>query len=201
MMQRGDSLDRVTFKGVIFDLDGTLVESSLDFQSIRQEIGCPDGVDSLTFIESQSPDRQAALFRILYRHEMRDAATAKWLGDAKEFVEYLHAQAIPMAIVTRNQKAAVRLKLENNRIPIDLVFTREDAKPKPDPSALNRIAQIWQLPEHKLVYVGDYLYDILTAERAKLASCLLAKGKRPDYAYRADIVITKLMNLAPHIEA
>ena len=47
-------------KGVIFDLDGTLVESSLNFTRMRADIGCPQDEDILTFVDALSCDETKA---------------------------------------------------------------------------------------------------------------------------------------------
>ena len=43
-----------TVNGVIFDLDGTLVSSSLDFSLMRKQIGCPSHIDILSFLNDIS---------------------------------------------------------------------------------------------------------------------------------------------------
>lgn len=154
-------------RGVIFDLDGTLVSSTLDFALIRQQIGCPENTDLLSFIDAmpvESERDQAA--RIVLQHELDDARNAMWLSGAREFVSRLAQQQLPMAIVTRNCIQATAIKLQNNQVPIDLVITREDAPAKPQPDALLMVAQEWQLPPEQLLYVGDYVYDELAAQNA-----------------------------------
>ena len=183
------------FKGFIFDLDGTLVESSLDFQQIKRDIGCLPQQDIITFLEQAPEDERAHLENIVIEHELRDANGAKWLGGARQLVDALVAENIPMAIVTRNQRDATRLKIENNQIPIELVLTRDDAKAKPEPDALLMVANKWQLPVSELIYIGDYVYDVRAANNANMTSCLLVSGPTPDYATEADIVVSCLSEL------
>ena len=154
-------------KGVIFDLDGTLVESSLNFTKIRDEIGCPHDEDVLTFVDNLGCDvaKQNAHNTIL-QHELDDAKHAKWLPIGKQMVEKVTAHQLPMAIVTRNCREATAIKLANNAIPIDIVLTREDAPAKPDPTALLMVARQWQLNAEDCLYVGDFIYDQLAAENA-----------------------------------
>ncbi|MGB2427452.1 MAG: HAD family hydrolase [Alteromonas sp.] len=162
-------IDIRSAQGVIFDLDGTLVESNLDFAEIRRAIGCPTGVDVLKYIaELPSLHTQSQAHQVVLQHELDDAQDAAWLSGAKDFVEKLHAQDVPMAIVTRNCQAATQIKMENNSIPIDIVLTREDAPAKPDPTALLMIAQRWQIPCEQLLYVGDYIYDEQAAANANM---------------------------------
>ena len=63
--------------GVIFDLDGTLVSSELDFSLIKAQIGCPCEQDLLGFI-AQLPSaymREEAM-NIVHQHELLDAQHA-----------------------------------------------------------------------------------------------------------------------------
>jgi len=46
-------------KLVIFDLDGTLLDSPLDFDAIRCEIGLPDGQPILEALEGLPPPERA----------------------------------------------------------------------------------------------------------------------------------------------
>ncbi|MBU3023651.1 HAD family hydrolase [Aestuariibacter sp. A3R04] len=154
-------------KGVIFDLDGTLVESALDFTKMRAAIGCPPGQDILAFIDTlPTKAQQTQAHNAILQHELNDARTANWLDNGKAMVTRVQQAQLPMAIVTRNCKEATAIKIHNNGIPITTVLTRECAPPKPDPTALLMIAEQWQLPPADLLYVGDYIYDQQAAENA-----------------------------------
>lgn len=154
-------------QGVIFDLDGTLVSSALDFAAIRQQIGCPEGIDVLKFISTlRTESQRSEASQTVLQHELADAEDAVWLSGAKEFINQLVSLKLPMAIVTRNCCEATRVKMRNNDIPINLVLTREDAPAKPKPDALLQVAKTWQLPPEKLLYIGDYIYDEQAANNA-----------------------------------
>lgn len=176
--------------GVIFDLDGTLVSSELDFQQMRRDIGCPLQDDILAFID-QLPDQnqQEEALAIIRNHELEDAHAAVWLPGAQHLVHRLHALQIPMAIVTRNYSQAARIKINNNEMPIKTLITREDAPAKPNPTALLQIADSWQIKPERIVYVGDFRYDVEAANNANMVSCLYAPEVLPDYAHTADLVI------------
>lgn len=154
-------------KAFIFDLDGTLVESDLNFTTIREAIGCPTDQDILTFItELESDTQRYNAEQVVLKHELQDAYFAKWIDGAQRFVIELYQQKIPMAIVTRNCRAATSVKVSNNNIPIKTIVTREDAPAKPDPTALLMIAEEWGMTPSDIAYVGDYIYDIQAANNA-----------------------------------
>lgn len=154
-------------QGVIFDLDGTLVESSLNFTKMRAEVGCPPTEDILSFVDTLSCENSQARARdVILQHELEDAHTSRWLANGKAMVEKAQNAGLPMAIVTRNCRQATALKMTNNAIPIETVLTREDAPPKPDPTALLMVAKQWCLPPEKCLYIGDFIYDRHAAENA-----------------------------------
>ncbi|WP_100642481.1 HAD family hydrolase [Alteromonas facilis] len=170
-------IDLTNIDGVIFDLDGTLVESSLDFAQIRADIGCPEGVDVLHFIEQLPDEQRQHAHAVVLSHELDDARLSNWLSGAQEFVLKTLEQQLPMAIVTRNCRAATERKIQQNNIPIDCIITREDAPAKPKPDALIMIAQLWQLPAHRLIYIGDYIYDEQAAINAGMQFCYSPFGQ------------------------
>lgn len=177
-------------KGIIFDLDGTLVSSSLNFNGLREQVGCPPGEDILAFTAAlKDPFQKDRAHNIIEQHELDDAHQAHWLPGAKRFVDRLSRLDIPMAIVTRNFQQAARIKIRNNRVPITRIITREQAPAKPDPTALLRIAEEWQLEPRQIMYVGDFRYDVEAANNAGMHSCLYAPHTIPDYAHQADRVI------------
>ncbi|MEC7509296.1 MAG: HAD family hydrolase, partial [Pseudomonadota bacterium] len=49
-----EQMNLTGIRGVIFDLDGTLVESSLNFTQMRADVGCPQNEDILTFVNALS---------------------------------------------------------------------------------------------------------------------------------------------------
>jgi HAD superfamily hydrolase (TIGR01549 family) len=175
-------------KGVVFDLDGTLVSCDLCFQKMREEIGCPLEEDILTFVASLDDKAQTIANRKIKDLELADAYAAKWIDGAKQFIQLLASYSIPMAIITRNSREASLIKKNNNQIPIERIISREDAPAKPDPTALISLAEEWQLAPNTLLYIGDYLYDIEIARNAGVQSALFCEHGMPEYAKDADYV-------------
>lgn len=183
-------------KGIIFDLDGTLVQSNLDFQYLRDQVGCPQGTDILEYIDSLEQNDREKAHRVVKDYEMSDAQQASWIEGAQSLVLTLSKNDFPMAIVTRNCRQATRLKLQNNEVPIDFVLTREDGPAKPDPTSLMMIQAQWQVAAEDLAYVGDYLYDVEAAIHAGMIACLYAPEEKPHYAAKADFVFSHFQELA-----
>ncbi|MBQ4850378.1 HAD family hydrolase [Pseudoalteromonas sp. MMG013] len=177
-------------KGVIFDLDGTLVSSGLDFSIIKAQVGCPHEQDLLTYIDNlPSPYMRQEAMHIVHQHELMDAQTAELLPGVRDCLEALIDMSIPMAIVTRNYTKAAELKVRHCHIPIATMITRDDAPAKPDPTALLHIAKLWHFNAKNCIYVGDYLYDIQAAHNASMRACLYAPECVPAYASEAQFVM------------
>lgn len=174
-------------KGVVFDLDGTLVDTALDFAQMCRDIGWPVGtplLEQLAKVEDVA--EQQRINAIIRRHEMQGAAIARWMPGAEQCVAQLVALNIPVAILTRNMREATQSVIERLNIPITQVLTREDCAAKPDPAGLLLLSQRLKLAVSELIYVGDYLFDIQTAANAGMRSCLYLNGANQQFAADAD---------------
>lgn len=160
-------------KGIIFDLDDTLVKTQLDFIQLKKDLACPRNEDILSFISQiDVPSQRKQAEKKVLEHELADAQTSTWMPYAKKFVEQSLEHKIPLAIVTRNCRQATNIKINNNAIPIKTVLTREDAPPKPHPGALLKIANNWNIKCCEIAYIGDYIYDVQAAHNANMQAWL-----------------------------
>jgi HAD superfamily hydrolase (TIGR01509 family) len=146
--------------GVIFDLDGTLVDSRLDFDAMRHEIGLPRGTPVIEGVLALPQGESAAAWEIVKRHERIGAETATVMPGVRELLEELRRREIRVAIVTRNGRSFARETLRRLQLTIDQVMTRDDAAPKPSPEALVTILDAWQLPAARAAMVGDFRFDL-----------------------------------------
>ena len=181
--------------GIIFDLDNTLVSSSLNFSEIRQAINCPKDKDILEFVDSLPAVQKDGVLKKILQFEMLDAESATILAGTKKLLRYLDIAQIPCAIVTRNCKQAALLKINNNNINIPILITRENSKAKPAPDSVYFIADYWQQSPENILFVGDHLYDIQTAKNAQAMSCLINYGNSLSYEHLANLVIKDLTEL------
>lgn len=186
--------------GVIFDLDNTLVSSSLNFDKIRSDLGCPKNIDLLDFVDDLPSKQKIDANKLLVKYETIDALNATKLSGTDVLLTLLSELEIPCAIVTRNCRQAALLKIKQNSINIPTLLTREDHKAKPAPDALLHMAKCWDTPPENLLYVGDYLYDIQAAQNANTMSCLVTYGKTMSYADLATIEVNNLSELSGAIK-
>jgi len=167
-------------RGVLFDFDGTLTEpGSLDFQQIRDAIGCPRAVPILEFIASLADEaaRERAR-RTLHEFEMEAARRSLPNARSEEILRRLRAAGLKVGILTRNSLAAISAALANfsglGLADFDVVLTRDDAfPPKPDPDAVLEAARRLELPPGELLAVGDYVFDVEAGRRAGAVTAFL----------------------------
>lgn len=184
-----------SIKAVVFDLDNTLVSSSLNFPLIKSQLDCDKTMDLLTFLETLPVEEKNKAHQHIINHELEDAHSATVLEGCHSLLKMLEQYNLLTAIVTRNCKQAADIKVQNNKLNIPLVLTREDHAAKPSPEALLHLSKLWQIKPEQILYVGDYLFDIQTAKNANSLSCLVCSNEVPDYADTADIVVSGLVGL------
>lgn len=184
-----------SLSGVIFDLDGTLVDSRLDFTRLRRQLACPDGIGVLEYIDTLSPAQQREAHQAVLAFEQDGADRATWMPGAERCLETLRQWQLPVAILTRNAGSVARHTLERLGARIDLLLAREDCAPKPAPDGLLKITEHWQVPASNCVYVGDYLFDLQAARNAGMPACYYDPEGSAEFADLADWHIRHLNQL------
>ncbi len=188
-----------SIKGVLFDLDGTLADSRLEFSAMCIEANLPVGTPLLEHCATLGDcDEARNLQMIIERHEMAGAERAEWIGGADVLVNQLFNAGVPMAIVTRNMRRAAERMVEKLDIPISLLITREDCQPKPNPEGLLQVSRQWQIPVDSLAYVGDYKYDMLAASNAGMLGVLKRNERNAEFVDLAHVAISDFEELLPY---
>jgi HAD superfamily hydrolase (TIGR01509 family) len=167
-------------RGVIFDLDGTLVDSGLDFDLMRREMRLPPGLALLEAIDQLDDARAAECRDILARHEWAGADRAHLLPGVSEFLARLTGLGMPQAVLTRNARDVTLATLRRLDLRFDPVMTREDAPAKPDPTAIWRICELWQLEPNQVAVIGDFHFDIEAGCNAGARTVLYTGGREPE---------------------
>ncbi len=183
-----------SIRGVIFDMDGTLVDSPLDFERIRAQCGVPADRPVLEHLERLAPAERRRMEAILTRHERRAATDCTVRDGAMEVVEELKTRGYRTALLTRNSADSVRAVLERFPLPLDCWVSREHASPKPSPQPVLRIARSLELEPYQLLVVGDYLFDVQAGQAAGALTAFLETG-RDMPPPEADVTITELDEL------
>ncbi len=185
-------------KGIIFDMDGTLIEPAIDFVAMRQATGILEG-DLLEVIASwgeQSQRAQQAL-AVIAEFEREAALQMKLMPGARALLEYLDAHRVECAVVTRNNRETLELMISRYELQFSELIDRSFIPPKPEPDALIHILECWSLRPDECIMVGDTHHDMVAAHKAGMACCLIAHAYNEDYRDQADYVVRTLDALIP----
>ncbi len=183
-------------QAVFFDLDGTLVTSSLDFTAIREELGYSQPIDFVKEMQRLPPQQAARIAKIIAKHEQDDARRSKAMPGAQQLIDYCRDQGWPVVVVTRNSREVAQIKLARAGLSVDRLIARDDDVPaKPDPTVFYQLFKEYALDPEYVMYLGDYIYDIQTARNARMISALIYEQQLPDFAEDADICVSELAAL------
>jgi HAD superfamily hydrolase (TIGR01509 family) len=193
-----------SIQGVIFDLDGTLVDSRLDFPAMRQEIGLLPGTPVLEGALALTGPSARRAWAIIEEHERRGAETATAMPGVRALLDELHRRAVRVAVATRNGRTFARNSLERLHLPINLVVTRDDAPPKPDPAPLLKILKAWQMTPERAAMIGDYRFDLEAGRAAGTQTVLYSADCTPQeielWMPLTDFVLASFLDSRPLLE-
>jgi HAD superfamily hydrolase (TIGR01509 family) len=186
------------YDGVIFDMDGTLIESNIDFAGIRIALGIPEEEGILEWIDARPDDEgRRHAHRYLLERELAAVRGARLMPGADRLCRAVEQSDLRSALLTRNAGEAMSLALE--RFPdlrFDLCWSREQGPIKPEPDGVLRACRRLGIAPQRALCVGDFYYDLVAAESAGADFALLATGeKAPDWAGRACYVLARLDEL------
>ena len=162
-------------RGVIFDLDGTLVESHLDFNAMRIEMELPEDAPVLETILTLDEARAAQCWQVLERHERRGAERATIIPGVRSFLATLAKRGLPQGIVTRNSRRFAHETLGKLSLRFDPVMTRDDAPIKPRPEAIWEICKKWDCDPAEVIMIGDFRFDLEAGRAAGTRTVLYTR--------------------------
>lgn len=185
-------------QGIIFDLDGTLIDSyqaiylsfrhvyesmglrPLSYEEVKREIGL--GL-SRTFGDLLGEEKVAEALRAFDEkyQQVMDHHTFL-LPDARQVLEELHRLGVKMAIATNKIGRYSRRIIKN--FGLDGIFSAilgdEDVtRNKPHPEMIFRAIEKMAILKEEAVMVGDSLVDLETARNAGIAAFAIPTGVTP----------------------
>lgn len=188
-------------RAVIFDLDGTLADSALDFDAIRAEIGLEPGLPILEQLVGADAQTCARAEAIMRRHELDAIAGARLIDGCAELLAHLESRRVPIGILTRNIRQVVETFARTFGFRFDAIYTREDGPPKPSPAGVLALCDRLGAGPADTLTVGDFKFDVLAGRRAGCRTVLLRtdplpEAERDDWG-PPDLIIRSLRELVP----
>ncbi len=153
-------------RGIIFDLDGTLVNSPLNYERIRRELGIPKNESILEFLNSFPRKIREEKYHLLEKIELEAAYSSAPYPGAIEWVNHCKKQGIYTALFTRNCRPVVDYTLSKFNFIFDHTISRNEGRPKPDPENVFSLLNKWNLTPEQLLFIGDSFHDENCAKNA-----------------------------------
>ena len=183
----------------IFDLDGTLVDSvyqhvlawrealegagiQLSVWRIHRRIGMSGGLFINALLRetgaSVTPEVASQLQRLHADAYKKLAPQIRPLPGARELLAYLSEVGVPWAIATSSRMETARPTLDLLGIKPEIPIITRDQVPfaKPDPDLFLAAAARLGVSIHTSVVVGDSVWDLLAAQRARALGVGLLSG-------------------------
>lgn len=187
-------MHQTKFKGIIFDMDGTLTVPTLNFRKIREELNIPDG-DIAEIINSWEEPRRRMGWQTIERYETVASSNIQLQPDAAATLLNLAENGIRLAIITRNTMRSVQAFLPTVPVCFDPILTREFPFLKPAPEPVWHILECWEMAAELCLMVGDFIHDLESANAAGVYSCYFQNPDCTDYSHAADFTITSYHEL------
>ena len=216
-------------KAVLFDLDGTLIDTAADFIRIIQAMCREEGreIVDAALIRTQVSEGARAMVKLVYpelqvddpiflahRQRFLDIYGADIAVDTDLFsgmyplIEDLEQRDIPWGIVTNKPRwlSEALLQALNLTERCAVLVCPEDVKhTKPDPEPMYLAAQQINVPAEQCIYVGDHPRDIDAGRSANMYTILAAYGYLPlehkdDLdSWQADCIVNDVQELHQHL--
>ena len=201
-------------KAVLFDLDGTLIDTAADFIRIIQDMCREENRDIVdaALIRTQVSEGARAMVKLVYPH--LDVEDPIFLAHRQRFLdiygadiavdtdlfegmypllEALEAKQIPWGIVTNKPRWLSEALLDalnlTERCAV-LVCPEDVKKTKPDPEPMYLAASQININAKECIYVGDHPRDIDAGRHAGMYTILAAYGYLP-LAHKDDLTAWK----------
>jgi phosphoglycolate phosphatase len=209
---------------VIFDLDGTLVDSKLDLvhsvnaarglmnlppiseQLVSSYVGNGAPVLMQRALGPQASEAEVArgleFFMTYYRAHMLD--NTRLYPGVKDALDRLREAGAKMAVLTNKPVRLSRLMVEGLGLKqhfFQVYGGNSFEQKKPDPIGIETLLRESGLARERTIMVGDSGVDIQTARNAKVQACGVSYGFQPEsfVEYPPDFVVDDLAELVEYV--
>lgn len=211
-------------RAIIFDLDGTLIDSKLDLvhsvNATLRELKRPDLSEEIisSYIGNGAPvlvakslgpdtaptelDRALKFFLTYYEsHKMDHTCAYPGVAEALE-----HLSAMPMAVLTNKpERISVRIleALGLAKYFRAIYGGNTFSTKKPDPLGVNTILREFSARPNEALLIGDSEVDVQTARNANIFSAVVnyGFGIHDRAAHPADLYLDRLLDIVPALSA
>lgn len=193
-------------KAVIFDLDGTLIHSTIDFAKLKRVMidwlrtqgveddalndmgideGLKRGIEGLRRVDLSDAELMAAIEELhgrLERVELENVASTRPIPGSIELLNALKRRGLRIAVLTNGFKkhALTAVAVTGLDRYIDVLFAREDVAcpPKADPEIFDKLIAMLRVDRGGVLMVGDSPIDATYARAVRAPFIGVATSQR-----------------------
>lgn len=214
-------------EGVLFDLDGTLVETHIDFSLMKYKTICfakeygfvetdLQRMDILAIVDlvvahvestkgtSEAETVRKKAFLMLEDFEIEPCRNAREIPNACMVLDAMRGLGLKVGIVTRNCRSAAELSMAKTGVYAEVVLTRDDVRyTKPHPEQLISALSLLGVDPAQGIMIGDHWMDVLGGIAAGMKTVGFLGSDRPEDFFSSvqpDILIRDLGELIPLIQ-
>jgi HAD superfamily hydrolase (TIGR01509 family) len=183
-------------KGVVFDFDGTLVDSmNIIFEVLNEALSkrnlpkislellgrmAGQPISDMVNAEMHVPETTIkAIEKDVFKSYMKFCRTScQPLPHVENTLKILKSKGVKLGLLTTTPRKPLEVAVRKLAIGkyFDVMLAKNDAKNKPDPDGLKRIIREFGIRKDYCLYVGDSPTDILTGKAAGIKTIAITTG-------------------------
>lgn len=168
-------------KGVIIDLDGTIVDVPYDWDQIKAELVTQE-TPILSYLNDLEEPEKSEKWKVLERYENEATLKAELKRGMREFLDLLTEKNIKKAVVTNNSKKNTSYLLKKFDLKFDCVISRESGLWKPSGAPFLAVMKKMGLKREECFVVGDSHFDIKAANEAGIPTIFILSEDEERFA-------------------
>ncbi len=187
-------------KGIIFDLDGTIVDAPYNWEKIRADLGT-QGKPILAFIQGLEEKERSLKWEILENYEKTATEKATIKEGMHGLLEFLSKKGIKIALVTNNSRKNVDYLMNKFKLSFDFILSRESRLWKPSGDPFLAVLEAWKIKKTECCVVGDSPFDIMAAEDAGIRKIFILGPIKDEIASQHVEILSSVRGLQRKLES
>lgn len=188
------------FKGVIFDMDGTVVDVPYDWNKIKAELKT-QGKPILVYLRSLEEPEKSEKWKVLEKYEDEATRKAELKQGMRKFLDVLSKKGVKRALVTNNSQKNVSFLLRKFNLEFDCVLSRESGLWKPSGAPFIEALKKIGLRREECCVVGDSHFDIKAANEAGILNVYILNEDKERFVSTNAEVFSSVEALRKRIES